>query len=930
MENLGQNQSIETNIEDKRSENFSKLLKQKKDYIFGLLLVFIIWIGVFIRTRNISKLKDITTGTWTLGPDLDPFLFLRWTKYIVDNGTLMINDMFRYVPLGYNTAGEMKLLAYLIAWFHKFLSFFSLTDSITYSAIIFPVIMFALTTLAFFLFAKKIFYKEEKVIQYSIALLATAFFVLIPSLLPRTIAGIPEKESAAFFFLFLAYYFFLEAYTTEKFKKGLLFGVLAGISTGLMALIWGGVLFIFLIVPAAVFFAFLLGKVKKEKIAIYASWLFTSFILMIPFSTRYAPMNLINSFTTGFSIFILAIISFGSFIIHRGWDNKISEKFKIPKELSSTIICVIAIIIFVGIIFGPQFIIGKIQNIQNNLIEPSESRFSFTVAENKQPYFESEWKGSFGPIFMNIPLFFWLFFLGSIFLFSEMMGHLKNKEILILTLGYAIFLTAIVFSRYSPSSIFNGTNSISLIFYFGGVILFLFLFFRTYLQKYKSGDFLEFRKIGFTYIFYFLVLTLVIIGARGAIRLIMVLGAIAPVAAAFLTIKVVDNYKKAKVDNKKLFWMIISIIAIVFSLFILIGNPLSILNGQGFTSWNGFYQQDLASAKSFAPGIYQWQWQNAMSWVRQNTPTDAVFAHWWDYGYWLQSLGERATILDGGNAIIYWNHLLGRHVLTGADENKALEFLYTHNATHLLIDSTDIGKYTAFSSIGADENYDRFSWIPNFFIDRSQTIEDKNETITFYTGGSLLDEDIITVQDGEEIMLPEKNAAIGAIIIKTNDKKEFSQPEMIIIYSNKQYTLKIRYLYIDSTQELIDFKSGVEAGAFIYPSVNSVTSSNIDLDYFGAALYLSKRTINSQLAKLYLFNQETSHFKLVHTEEDLILENLKQQKWESQGNFVYYQGIRGPIKIWEINYPSGIESNPEFLERQFPNQELFLAQPGKY
>jgi len=33
-----------------------------------------------------------------------------------------------------------------------------------------------------------------------IALIATAFFVVIPSLLPRTIAGIPEKESAAFFF----------------------------------------------------------------------------------------------------------------------------------------------------------------------------------------------------------------------------------------------------------------------------------------------------------------------------------------------------------------------------------------------------------------------------------------------------------------------------------------------------------------------------------------------------------------------------------------------------------------------------------------------------------------------------------------------------------------------------------------------------------
>jgi len=82
------------------------------------------------------------------------------------------------------------------------------------------------------------------------------------------------------------------------------------------------------------------------------------------------------------------------------------------------------------------------------------------------------------------------------------------------------------------------------------------------------------------------------------------------------------------------------------------------------------------------------------------------FGHWWDYGYWVQSIGKRATVLDGGNAITYWNYLMGRYVLTGNNQDDALEFLYNHNTTHLLIDSSDIGKYGAFSSIGSDESYD--------------------------------------------------------------------------------------------------------------------------------------------------------------------------------------------------------------------------------
>src|SRR3989338_7425157 len=104
-----------------RKEKIAKLLKGK-EWIYYIILAVITWIAVYIRTRNIPRLKDISTGTWTLGPDLDPFLFLRWAEYIAEHGKLFILDNLRYVPLGYNTAGEAKLLSYLIVWFFKFLS----------------------------------------------------------------------------------------------------------------------------------------------------------------------------------------------------------------------------------------------------------------------------------------------------------------------------------------------------------------------------------------------------------------------------------------------------------------------------------------------------------------------------------------------------------------------------------------------------------------------------------------------------------------------------------------------------------------------------------------------------------------------------------------------------------------------------------------
>lgn len=39
-------------------------------------------------------------------------------------------------------------------------------------------------------------------------------------------------------------------------------------------------------------------------------------------------------------------------------------------------------------------------------------------------------------------------------------------------------------------------------------------------------------------------------------------------------------------------------------------------------------------------------WPDALSWIRNSTSPDAVIASWWDYGYWISTVGERASLAD--------------------------------------------------------------------------------------------------------------------------------------------------------------------------------------------------------------------------------------------------------------------------------------------
>src|SRR3989344_7470942 len=102
----------------KRRENFFLLLKNKK-YIWVYLIVILIAIfGFYVRTRNLDVL-----GGYLADPDAHAFL--RYSKYIVEHGSMPELDAMRYYPLGFDARPEFGFLSYFIAYLYKFLHFFN-------------------------------------------------------------------------------------------------------------------------------------------------------------------------------------------------------------------------------------------------------------------------------------------------------------------------------------------------------------------------------------------------------------------------------------------------------------------------------------------------------------------------------------------------------------------------------------------------------------------------------------------------------------------------------------------------------------------------------------------------------------------------------------------------------------------------------------
>jgi len=893
-------------------------LKQKKVIniiIISLFLVILI-VSCWIRFQNLPLLKDQTTGEY-VPLALDPFYFLRLAETILEKGSLPAVDVMRYPSAQVGFSHE--ILPQAVIFLYKIGKIFNKNITIQFIDVISPVIFFILGLIVFF-FLIYILTKSKIT-----ALISSVFLAFIPSYLYRSMAGFSDHEAIGMFALFSTFLMYTYAlkFLNKKEKgknctlKVILFSLLIGFLSTFTIVSWGGgANFIFMILPLS-FGLFWLIKIRnlngnkkslKNFVLFYSLWILSTVLfglfydVSLNFMINKVLLNTTSILSGAVLIFIVTDFSM--------LNLKLKEKFKFFKKekiekyhiFYSLLVLLILGGIFIWIFKGNPFhyIFGILEEVLNPF---AGGRTGLTVAENRQPYLK-DWINEISKYF------FWLFYLGMILVgFDISKGINKKKNKILFSLVWIIMVSGILFSRISQDSLLNGTNFISKFLYFGSILLFLIYSLKT-LKEEKIKIKPELIIIS-SWLFFML------ISGRGAVRLLFFITPFACFMVGNSIVKVAEYFKKSRDDLTKTFLGFLLIAIIVLSLL----------------SLNNFVRASKFQAQNTGPSA-NYQWQKAMAWVRENTPENSLFIHWWDYGYWVQTLGKRPTVTDGGHVVGYWDHIIGRYLLTTPKPETALSLMKTHNVSYLLIDPSDLGKYPAYSKIGSNDSWDRFSIINVMSVDRKQTQETSTGEIKVYTGISGVDEDIIWKENETIVFLPGptydklgnpnyKSFVIGTIIefSQIESKPTIKQPEVVFYYNDDKYKIPIRYLYYN--KGLADFGSGLEAMIVLIPSLYT-SQEKMQLDQTGVAIYLSKRTMNGLFAQLYLLNDAFDNYptiKIAHSEDDVLIKNLKSQG-AGIGDFVYYQGLRGPIKIWKVDYPENVIAREEFLKTSGEYAEL--------
>jgi len=872
-----------------------EFLKQKKviGVITILILVAFLILGTSIRVQNLSLLKDSTTGEF-IPQALDPFYFLRLSEIIIEQGGLPEIDTMRYPSAMKGFSKE--ILPQTTVFMFKFWKIFDDDVSLRYVNVISPVIFFILGLIVFFFLIYSLTNSKTT------ALLSSIFLSVITPYIHRTSAGFSDHESIGmfFFFLFLLFYSvslkFLKKRQNKKLLKTSLWGIGLGFFSFLTIISWGGISkAVFMIVPISFLLIWLIRtqsskELDRKSLSIFPLFYVVWFVSTILFGLTYG-FNLSDIFQKVFLdrtslingvVLLFLLIDFSAISLR----NKIliKEKFRKYRVLLSALLsfAIGSIVLF----FMGTNIFVLIPELLGRIFEPlGVGRTGSTVAENAASYLTS-WISQIGKPF------FWLFYLGTVFLgFGLSTNIQKKKNKFLFSIAWIILISSIIFSRISSSSFFNGTNSASQLFYLGGLFLFFGIFAWIYFNdKIRMRNELILASIW---------LLLMLISARGAVRLFFVLVPTMCFMAGYSLTELFRYYGKIKDDLWKIIIFIVLILAIS-------GAFISVLN----------FKESSTNEVKFAGPSANLQWQKAMSWVRDNTLEDSIFLHWWDYGYWVQYLGERTTITDGGHGVSFWDHLVGRYVLTTPFPETALSFMKSHKVSHLLIDPTDLGKYGAYSRIGSGpDGTDRFSQIPTMLLDSSQTRETADGEIRVYQGGVPIDEDIIYNDGNQDIFLPSGRAiAVGVLIdFSTNSNNVIiNEAFTIFVYNNQQINIPLRYVYLNGA--LVDLGGGLDAIARIIPSA-STSGQNIQIDSLGSVMYLSPRVSKSLFAQLYLMDDPFKNYSsvnLVHSEPDSFISSLRSQN-TAIDDFIYFRGFRGPIKIWEVNHKDNILEKEEFL-----------------
>lgn len=802
-------------------------IKPYKDwytFIIILALIFNIVSAVMVRITHIKSLQ----GKYVI--DYDPCLFYYQAKIIVENGRLPERDSMRYVPIGIQTNQHANLNSYAIAYFYKLIHFFNSSITLEQAAIVYPIVCFVLALIAFTLLVIRLFSRE-------VALLSMTIFAITPVSVQPTVAGFADRDGLYLLEMLVVFYFYVWANQVNGIRKQILLTVTSGIITGILALTWPGVGIIMAIIVIYNLTKLLLGEYGKRELYLYISWYIPAIVISLVFTKVYMDFTqpyVILAIIVPTAVCVLAIIA----VIMSKYDrllNKLPLSNRIPVGFTISVFSLAVLIISIGISAGTSAIIESIRKAIEGFLYPilGDSRLTRQVDELKRMTILGWW--------YSYKAFFFVFITGAILAMYKLALKYRLPWIP-LTLSFIVMIQMTVASSMLINPPLDGYTTLSNIIYIVPIIVFFVLTYILYLRKYKyqriqewSFDNLIFALIWFMIMFFC---------TRAAVRFNFLFAPVAIIVGSYVVIEILKVFVGS---NAKQIFTFACIISVMWGCM-----PFIV---SGYVRIEP--QEPIPSE----------EWIKTTTWIKENTSKNAVFSTWWDHGHKMLAMTERATTMDN-EQIPYQVHLQARHIFMAKNEMEALEFLFTHRVTHLLICPKDIGLIDAISEMGADENLDRQTAI-NY-------LSEDGENLRFFPDPNIK----LPIQRVSLTLSPDKNLK-SAIII--------SDGRLINLKPNIVSDIEQTYIF---------------SGNDMRGCVIAIADRESEDKKKWRVFYLDETAKNSLIARLYIFNENSPFFVPVYP--------------ISHGD----QTTRG-IKIWKINYPMGIEENQDYLLTEFPNPVLY-------
>jgi len=803
-------------------------LKKSWDKISSYRYLEPIILSVIIGISFFVRTRNLSALNGKYLVGLDPYYYFRLAGDVLANGRVLLFDTWRNPPLGSDRGFD--LFPYIMAYWSKFLELFGVSREMAH--IIYPPVSMIGILIFFYLWLKLLLGKR-------IAIIASLFLAVIPGFVFRTAAGFADHEAISIMFMFLSLWLFTKA-DLMKVSRGkylMMFG--AGLAAFGMGVTWVGYPMLIIVISGYLLSKMLLSKTQDG---------YPKYVWFLTFATLMFLVGKLHWKSYGW---LIGFFTFGVLLVY---DLLKDRKFFVPNSILSLFVVGIGGL-FLNSLFG-FFDVGTF--ILNILNAGGGDKLAGTTSEIARTYVTS------GNSYLDNYGYLTFISLFGVFVLSWNLFSDVGKKIRVVLSSLAVgSIFVITMGNWSRDFEILGSTYIYLMLgvLFGLVAYYLYL----YYNKRKVFDNLsDLKNINLIMpIIFFLVMGLL---ARTAVRFIFVF---APAIALLSAVAFDDFLKHAKRYKFAQLGVVLIIGLLAFSAF-------------------GQAARVSGSMQSGLPGM----WEDSMDWIRETTPPGSVISHWWDYGYWTQTIGNRPSISDGGKpGGQFFIYTLARYGMTGDNIKESMEYFAAHEVDYLLYSSEELGKYGAFATLGSDKYNDRLSVIGTFALQGQEEARD-GQKLT-YSGTWPIDSPII---EGKRV-IPAGNARIIKFELYMDDSGEIIRaPVATVVASGFEKRYEIPCLVGDGVGAVFETEFEIIDGCIkLIPGVQGEYQNPI-----AGILFMSEKVKDGLFARLYIKGEQLPEFT---------------QTYSSNVPIMIYNGqLVGPVKIWRLNYPDNLENIDRFLD----------------